>query len=1423
MKMRPRFTAVFMLWLSSFVCLAQRFTSDNYLIDYIVMDNGLMHNFVDDIYQDKRGFVWFATGNGLSRFDGYEFVHYTMNSFPVGLKGNSVHKVCEDDFGRLWIASDGGLDVLSLSEQKLVDLFTGADGDFSFSNQTVLNLEKDAKGDFWLFSINTLYKIVLNADGEIESVFKLTIDDHPVRYMAMADIDGDGNIWIGVSDKILKTFVDNGNETIRTQPVSQKLVFPRHTQVNKILWKENEVWMATDRGLYRYFKNEDAVKIYVHDANDGRSISQDFVTDLCVTSSKMLIASTLNGINIYQPSTDRFERVCRDENSTKITLNSNFVNCLFSSGDILWIGTETGGVNKITPRNVYVKIYTHQENTPGSISKNPVNAILEDGDGNLWVGTVEGGLNRRKKGTNFFEHFTAVSSARLGHNSVSALSIDDKDRLWVGTWGNGVTLLDRKNPAKPASRYLNAASEPGFLIDFVGALQYDTINRGMWLGTNQGLYFYDLNTEKLTVPFDDRSSTAISNIIGSAIDRNNRLWIGCDEGVYVVNLNREGKDFFSYTHYKYKPDNPQSRLIDKITCIYLDSKGVLWLGSDRFGLYRRMTDKQGNDTFRNYTMADGLASNNVRGILEDDSGNLWISTNNGLSFFDVKNGQFSNLYKEDGLCSSQFYWNAYCKTDDGTLYFGTVDGLIGIDAKSIFSDVRKYTVTLTNLVVNNRPVFPGKCIDADISISNRMVIHEKDKSFRIGFSALNYFSTYHYVYAYRLLGYDEDWIEAPKNEHSAAYMNLPPGKYVFQVKYTPKNRKDYGEITQFEIRIKPYFYKTFWFKSLIVAFLLFLILSWYFWRIRSYEEQHKRLEEIVDERTQQLENQNEILKKQKFELAQQNVALNQQKEEILRQKEQIVDMSRKVQKMNQERLDFFTNLTHEFRTPITLIAGPVERALRLSTNPYVIEQLHFAERNSKYLLTLINQLMDFRKIESQRTEINYQQGNFMVFLNSLSEQFAFQLKERDLELRMVCDLPEPDFFFDEDAFRKILTNLLSNAIKYTPNSGTITLYAKSLGDGSNGQSERLYLAVSDTGTGIPEEELDEIFKRFYQSRNHAHYTVQGQSGTGIGLYLCKQLVDMLGGKIRAKNNKSGGSTFRMILPLHRTNPNAAEEVSTEPVSVPANEHKENIEDRNNYKEWDKDKRCFLIVEDNIDMGKYICSILNPYYNTIEAANGEEALTILQRHNIDFIISDLMMPVMDGLTLSKRVKENIELSHIPFLMLTAKSSESTRTESYRLGVDSYLVKPFSEEVLLARIQNILKARERYQKQLITRMDTSALELSEESKDKKFMENVLEIMKQNFQNSAFDVSDFAEAMNVSKSLLNKKLNALSGKSAGQFIRVYRLNLAYNLILHNKGTKNKIVSDIAYEVGFNDPKYFTRCFTRQFNITPSKLMKE
>jgi len=1404
------------LFLHSGILYAQKFSTDEYNIHFVTMDDGLMHHYIDDIYKDSMGFLWFSTGGGLSRYDGYKFVHYNMTSVPVALKGNFVHKVCEDNFNRLWVVSEGGLDVLDLGNCRLVDLFVEKKSDhLSFLDNPVINIMKDTKGDIWIYS-NKIYKIQLNEEGVIQDIFIYGEELHSELFVALADVDNDGNIWAGFNNEIYKLFPADNND-LKAVPVSDKLMFESKTMIMKFLLKENDVWIGTDRGLYRYYRNEDVLKVYRSREGDSRTLSHDYVSELALTESSQLIAGTLKGINLYNASSDAFVQIAEENSTNERGLNSNFINSIFYDDGILWLGTETGGVNKLSPRNAFIKNYTYDKNVQGSISRNPVNVIFEDQDENIWIGTVEGGLNLKKKGEEVFTHFTASSPARLSHNSVSALSMDDRQRLWVGTWGLGVTLLDMTHPDKLPVQYINSVQYPQYIPDFVGALTYDKRNQGMWIGTNQGLFFYDLESDSLQIPFRDNASNNINGIIGSMIDSDHKLWLGCAEGVYVIDLNRQQDGHFSYVHLRYKLDNPQLKLVDKITSIYEDSDGVLWLGSDGFGIYRRIEKNDGSYTFQSYTTSDGLANNNVKGLLEDDKGNLWISTINGLSCYNRKNNSFTNFYEEDGLVSGQFYWNAYCKSKSGLLYFGTLNGLVAVDPEMISSNATGYSVTLTGFYVNNEKVYPGKIINRDISVAKEIVLHEKTKSFSFDFSALNFRSTSNYVYVYRLLDYDESWIELPKNEHSVTYMNLPPGHYLFEVKYVPKGHSDMGEVTQINVRIKPYFYKTGWFITLVLLLIMLTFILLHYWRIRSYEHRQKVLEQIVEERTEEIEKQKGALTLQKNELSRRNQLLSTQNEKITVQKEQLIEMSRKMRRMTAERLDFFTNISHEFRTPITLIVGPVERALKLSTNPYVIEQLSFAERNSRYLLTLINQLMDFRKIESNKLEVAYTKGDFQDFMESVISSFDFQAGDRNIQLLRRYHLTDPVFYYDDEGLRKIMTNLLSNAIKYTPNRGEITVYAKSCRDHTT-NSDKLYIAVKDSGSGIPEEDKEKVFRRFYQSENHLRYPVNGQSGTGIGLYLTKQVVETLGGSIWVKNNKNNGTSFRTMLPLHRINPvsqslqdmnDNREEVAEHPVQ--------------NLRDWQKDRLTFLVVEDNRDMCRYVCSLLSPYYNTLEASNGVEAFGILKHYHVDFIISDLMMPEMDGLELSKKVKEDFSLSHIPFLMLTAKTSEKARTDSYRMGVDSYIIKPFDENMLITRIRNILETRERYQQRFVEEMSVETLEISEESNDKKFMDKVLEVMKENYHNSYFEVTDFADTVGVSKSLMNKKLKALSGKSAGEFIRIYRLNLAYNIILQNKKTKNKNISDIAYEVGFNDPKYFTRCFTRQFNITPSNLLEK
>lgn len=1397
---------------------AQNLSKDNCNITYITMENGLLHNYIDDIYEDKRGFVWVSTGSGLSRYDGYTFINYNMGTSPIRLKGNFVHKICEDRFNRLWIASDGGLDVLSLDNLKLVNLFEDEiPTQIPFLKNPIINILTDKNGDIWLVSRN-IYKINIGGDGQIKNILKLPENLQSMRFIAMEDVDSDGDIWAGFHDNVYKLYQAKNNE-LKAVPVSENLKFGRNSLIIKFLPNENDVWIGTERGLYRYFRNENDVKRYGYDESNSFSLSQNFITDLVLTKNNQLIVGTLKGLNIYNPLTDGFERIMASNLKGGEGLNSNFINCMYYNGNALWCGTETGGINKLNPKKLSIKNYTHDSDMSKSLSQNPVNVILEDKDKNLWVGTVEGGLNLKQEGQENFVHFTQSSSTQLSHNSVSALSVDNLDRLWVGTWGYGISVIDRKNPSKRSLMNINSNVFPGFLLDLVGGLFYDSINKGMWIGSNQGLYFYDLEHNKLVVPASEEIFRNILGVIGMTSDDKGYLWVGSQEGVYAINLNSNKNNQFDYSHYRYKLDDPHSQLVERITSLYLDSDNILWLGSDGFGFYKRIVNNDGSLSFESYTSSNGLANNNVKGILEDESGNLWISTNQGLSCFDKKNNGFINYYKEDGIDSNQFYWNAYCKTESGLLYFGTLNGLIAINPSTVKPETVNYKVTLTDFYVDDEKVYPGNIINRDISQTNKISLHEKNKSFTLNFSALNYNTTNNYIYAYRLLGYDDKWIELPKNIHSASYMNLSPGNYTFQVKYVPKSGIEQGATTNLQIRIKPFFYKTVWFAILIAVLAITTFLLWYYRRVKIYEEQQKYLQQTVDERTRELEYQKGILIEQKNELSQQNLMLSRQNEKITQQKNQLINMSRKVQKMNVDRLEFFTNISHEFRTPITLIMGPVERALRLSTNPYVIEQLNFADRNSKYLLSLINQLMDFQKIESKKIDVSYVKNNFLNFMETILSSFDSQASDRNITIRRRFSLIKPVLFYDDEAIHKIMINLLSNAIKYTPNGGEITIYIKSLIDKQT-DKEKIYISVKDSGAGIPEEDLDKIFRRFYQSRNHLRFPVHGQSGTGIGLYLCKQIVQLLGGVITVKNNKGAGCSFRTILPLHRNNPHSDEVISKNAdneVPQPV------VQSGDHLDEWKKGRLTFLVVEDNRDMGNYICSVLSTDYNTLEAKNGIEALHILEKHNIDFIISDLMMPEMDGIELSKKVKEKFSTSHIPFLMLTAKTSEAARLESYRVGVDSYIVKPFDEEILLTRIRNILQTRESYQQQFSKNMNTDVFGMTEESNDRKFMNNVLEVMKKNYQNPYFEVSDFIEAMGVSKSLLNKKLNALSGKSSGQFIRIYRLNIAYSLILENKKTRNKNISDIAYDVGFNDPKYFTRCFSKQFNVTPSGLMGE
>lgn len=901
-------------------------------------------------------------------------------------------------------------------------------------------------------------------------------------------------------------------------------------------------------------------------------------------------------------------------------------------------------------------------------------------------------------------------------------------------------------------------------MSYISSLTFDPINNAIWIGVNFGLYMYDIDTDQILLPFS--GADEVMGTVAAVIAPDGHLWLGGLQGLYNINI-RKGPESngFEYRRYPYKLDDKSSLVNEKITSIAVSRDATVWVGTNGNGLYRYNQD---DESFTNFNTSDGLPNDAVHGIVEDLHGNLWLATYHGLCCITPEK-RILNFGINNGLQTEQFYWNAYKRLTNGDILLGSVDGMVAIRGLAP-TGAPALPVRFTSLTVDNNAVYgnPERCR-----------ISENDRSFEIGFSAFDYAEENSGRYYYRMKGYEDNWKELPKGRHSVVYMNLSPGSYNLEVKYVAQGQElTSAPVSTFEVEIVPNFYRRWWFIALVILLLIAGGILIYRWRVRDLKRQRNDLKKAVEDGVR----------------------------EISEQKAQ-------VQQLTADRISFFTNITHEFRTPITLIIGPIERALKLSTNPKVIEQLNFVARNSRYLLSLVNQLMDFRKIESGKMEAVTMRGDIRKVLDEIIVPFKVYAMERGITIRSIYHLPNPVFNFNEDSLRKVLTNLLGNAIKFTPDNGTVTLYAALLKTPGCSGGSTFYLCVSDTGCGLAQGEEEKVFGHFYQGKNQMKYPIIGAADSGIGLYLCRKMVEVYGGSISARNNHGPGCSFRVVIPVE--DPKLVVPAASTPQK---NLSPVELED-----DGDTEGRMrILIVEDNEDMRKFMSSVLSDNYNVAEAANGEEAMKVLLSTDIDLIISDLMMPVMDGLELAGKVKENFSLSHIPFIMLTAKTANEARLEGYKKGIDAYILKPFDEEMLLTRIHNLLANRKRNKSRFINDMKVEHLEIDEESRDKKFVDKVMEVLRDNYSNSYFEVGEFAEALGVSRSLLNKKLQSLMGQSANQLMRTYRLKLAYELIIKNRTTHNMNVSEISFQVGFNDSKYFTRCFTKQYGVNPSTLLK-
>ena len=806
---------------------AQGEMPSKYNVSYLNMAAGMPNNFADDIFQDSYGFVWVSThGGGLVRYDGYNFVNFGLGTAGIGLRSNSCRNVFEDHFKRLWIAFEEGPQVLDLNTmQPIVP---------PCENETIRKqLDKalknlctrmycDTKGNLWMVSINQLTRFSFNEKGEVNSVLTTSYPFNAPD-LGLCDVFRRGTVVMCNNGKVSE-FSVNGNRLV-ARDITSMFAPLENRYAGAIISYHDKIWLATNRGLFNSAKQQ------YHCSATDHSLQHEVITSLAVSPEDKLLVGTLCGVDILDDKTGEVEHW--NCNSTVSPLSSNFVNSLFSKNGQIWVGTETGGITKLVPRLLQLEFYENNPSDPGSIARNAVNAMYAAPNGTLWVGVVEGGLNMLPPHSKTFTHYTAANSG-LPHNSVSTLTADGFGNLWIGTWGGGVAVMNLKQPGK-ITRLMVGDRYQG-LLSFIGALAYDAINQGMWIGSNDGLFFYDMKKQQLIEPFPH--SLDIRGCIGSLVTKNGKLMMGCVQGMVEIDLRsrRHGKRNFSVVYHPYKLDKPESGVIDKILSLCQTKDGRIWMGSNGYGMYCEWYDKDGKRQIKNYTTADGLANNTVKGIVEDNLGMLWIATENGLSIFNPKTEAFSSFSKEDGLLCAQFYFNGAIRSQSGVIYLGTDQGMMalkGINRK--IQDVEN--LRFTELLVDNQPVFAGSdYLDADISIAKKIRLHESDRSFTINFSALNYGGETQGVYLYRMKGYEDEWVNLPPGQHSVRYSTLPAGNYEFEVKYSPSIDSKREQVISISVSVTPYFWKSWWFVAIIIIGVIALIQYVYMRRLKAMRE-----------------------------------------------------------------------------------------------------------------------------------------------------------------------------------------------------------------------------------------------------------------------------------------------------------------------------------------------------------------------------------------------------------------------------------------------------------------------------------------------------------------------------------------------------------------------------------------------------------
>ncbi|MHA7055816.1 hybrid sensor histidine kinase/response regulator [Aquimarina sp. M1] len=1355
---------VALLFFISIISTAQDNFYNKFL--HLFTSDGLSQSSVIAIHQDQLGHMWIGTRDGLNKYDGNRFTVYrNIPNDTTSISNNDILSIQEDQDGYIWIGTYNGLNRYDPKLNVFKSYFHSSN-EASLSDNTIWDIELLDNGELWVGSSNGLMVYNRAADSFI------TIKNDPAdatslsnNYVLSIYQDKKQGVWVGTANGLNKLIVRNkGDFGFERFYSNDRSIGLSDSYIQTIVEDdENNLWIGTKYGGLNVYDSSTRVFRQVNRASENRLINKD-VRSLSLDKNGVLWIATYDGLYIKKRD-HTFIAIKHQQNNPK-SLSRNTLKTIFmdQKGSV-WIGTYYGGINIWDESNS--NFISLRKNDNDDTAYGVVSSIIEDSDsGTIYFGTEGKGISILDTKTDKSTSIQKVSENGLPSLNIKSLFLD-KQKLWIGTYNAGVALYDTD-----LQKFITneISSELQSILKGVGVYSIKKSEKFMYFGTfGSGLVQYHLENEKFKfITQDDLDKTSLSNdrIRVLFVDKHSNLWIGTQNGLNFINNNALQNKKVAVKRFFF---NEEQLSGDDILTIYQDKKGILYIGTKANGIYKYDENKFARIKLN----VLGTKINTVFGIVEDDNNSIWISSNKGIVAYNPDQKK-SVLYNQtDGLIGNEFNNNSCLKSINGDLYFGGPSGVSFLNPNRIQKNTFVPQVILTDLKIQ------GKRIDSygdqtilkkSISYVDKLSLSHDQSSFGISFAIPNFINASNNQYAYRLVGLDDQWQYTKNTEVN--YTIQKAGTYIFEVKGANNDNIWNNTSTKLRISVEPTPWRS---PMAFLGYIIIIVLALF--GLNKINRAKTRLKHKLD--LEHLEN----IKKEE---------------------------------MNRSKLEFFTNISHEFRTPLALIIAPLQQLIEnYQGSNKMYKRLLVIERNADQLLTLINQLLDFRKFENKHSKLEVAEGNLVKYLKEIYLSFNEFAKAGSYTYTFEASSEIIKIYFDRYKLERVFYNLISNAFKYTPEGGEINIRIFE-------EDKEVIIEIQDSGKGIDKEFVDKVFDRFYEVAGDKGYQKQFNQASGIGLSIAKKAVDLHKGVIEVvDSNVEKGTVFRVKLKTGKDHLDESDIIKDFKISDDISQYENQITTVKKSKDLDIETVCkhdqkpvILIAEDNDELRNFIGDMLKEYYQIIKAENGQIAFKKALQKIPDLIISDVIMPKMEGTELCSKIKSDIRTSHIPLILLTSRTSLIYKFDGLESGADAYINKPFNVKEFLLTIRNLLSSVEK-QKEKFSSNDFKSSDITVTSIDEELLKKAVKIVEDNISNTSFDIPYFSSELGVSRTMLFSKIKGWTNLTPNEFIHSIRMKRATQLL--ELGQIN--ISEVCYKVGFRNPKYFTKCFKKHFDQTPSE----